>query len=109
LKIPSAAAAVLVGLLLSAPAFAQALIRGTLTDTKDGTIGVQTVDQIRQRCWLFLVTKTDMSAIQPGKFSASRLLSRTASASHARLMCLMILCTTWPRGTIHGILTPSRT
>jgi hypothetical protein len=37
------------------------------------------------------------------------LLSRTASASHARLMCLMILCATWPRGTIHGILTPSRT
>jgi hypothetical protein len=33
LKIPSAAAAVLVGFLLSAPAFAQALIHGTLTDT----------------------------------------------------------------------------
>jgi len=28
-------------LLLSAPAFAQAHIRGVLTDVKDGTIGVQ--------------------------------------------------------------------
>jgi hypothetical protein len=33
-----AAATVLVGVLLSAPAFAQAHIRGTLTAAKDGTI-----------------------------------------------------------------------
>src|SRR6266852_4468635 len=43
LWVPVAAAAVLVGVLLSAPAFAQAHIRGTLTAAKDGTISVQTV------------------------------------------------------------------
>ena len=42
LRVPIAAAAVLVGVLLSAPAFAQAHIRGTLTAAKDGTISVQT-------------------------------------------------------------------
>jgi hypothetical protein len=42
LSVPIAAATVLVGVLLSAPAFAQAHIRGTLTAAKDGTISVQT-------------------------------------------------------------------
>ena len=61
-------------LLLSAPAFAQAHIRGTLTDTKDGTINVQTAKgetksiQLANDTGLFLVTKADMSAIQSGKF-----------------------------------------
>ena len=40
--VPIAVATVLVGTLLSAPAFAQAHIRGTLTAAKDGTIAVQT-------------------------------------------------------------------
>lgn len=67
-------AAVLVGLLLSAPAFAQAHIRGTLTDAKDGTISVQTAKggtesiKLAGDTGLFLVTKADMSAIQSGKF-----------------------------------------
>jgi hypothetical protein len=41
LRVPIAAAAVVFGLLVSAPAFAQTHIRGTVTDVKDGTIGVQ--------------------------------------------------------------------
>src|SRR5260370_40591196 len=72
LWVPIAAATVLV--LLSAPAFAQAHIRGTLTDTEDGTIGVQTAKgetvsiKLANDAGLFLVTKADMSAIQSGKF-----------------------------------------
>src|ERR1700722_19753593 len=69
-----AAATVLVGVLLSAPAFAQAHIRGTLTATKDGTISVQTPKggmesiKLANDAGLFLVTTADMSAIQEGKF-----------------------------------------
>src|SRR5258708_11111839 len=72
--VPVAAAAVLVGVLLSAPAFARAHIRGTLTAAKDGTISVETVKggtesiQRATDAGLFLVTKADMSAIQSGKF-----------------------------------------
>jgi hypothetical protein len=67
-------ATVLVGLLLSAPAFAQAHIRGTLTEVKDGTIAVQTPKgetksiKLANDTGLFLVTKADMGAIQSGKF-----------------------------------------
>ena len=74
LRVPIAAAAVLVGVLLSAPAFAQAHIRGTLTAAKDGTISVQTAKggteliKLANDAGLFLVTKADMSAIQSGKF-----------------------------------------
>ena len=74
LRFPIAAAAVLAGVLLSAPAFAQAHIRGTLTDVKDGTIGVQNAKgetvsvKLAGDVGLFLVTKADMSAIQSGKF-----------------------------------------
>jgi hypothetical protein len=73
LWVPIAAATVLVGVLLSAPALAQAHIRGTLTDTKDGTIGVQTAKgetvsiKLANDAGLFLVTKADTGAI-PGKF-----------------------------------------
>jgi hypothetical protein len=97
LRAPIAAAAVLVGVLLSAPAFAQAHIRGTLTAANDGTISVQTAKgetvsiKLASDAGLFLVTKAEMSA------------------SHARFMCLMNLCAVWLRGTIHGILNPSRT
>src|ERR1700726_5235013 len=68
------AATVLVGVLLSAPAFAQAHIRGTLTAAKDGTINVQTPKggkeciQPANDADLFLVTTADKSAIQAGKF-----------------------------------------
>src|SRR6201994_687609 len=74
LSAPIAAAAVLAGLLLSAPAFAQAHIRGTLTEVKDGTIGVQNAKgetvsvKLAADANLFLVTKADMSAVQTGKF-----------------------------------------
>jgi len=74
LRVPVAVAAVLVGVLLSAPAFAQAHIRGTLTDVKDGTIGVQNAKgetisiKLASDAGLFLVTKADMSAIKSGKF-----------------------------------------
>ena len=74
LWIPIAAATVLVGVLLSAPAFAQAHIRGTLTAAKDGTISVQTAEggtesiKLANDAGLFLVTTADMSAIQTGKF-----------------------------------------
>ena len=74
LRVPIAAAAVLVGVLLSAPAFAQAHIRGTLTDATDGTISVQTAKgeavsiKLANDAGLFLVTKADISAIQTGKF-----------------------------------------
>ena len=60
--------------LLSAPAFAQAHIRGTVTEVKDGTIGVQNAKgetisiKLASDAGLFLVTKADMSAIQSGKF-----------------------------------------
>jgi hypothetical protein len=74
LWVPIAAATVLVGVLLSAPAFAQAHIRGTLTAVKDGTISVQNAKgetvpiKLANDAGLFLVTKADMSAIQSGKF-----------------------------------------
>jgi len=74
LSAPIAAAAVIVGLILSAPAFAQGHIRGMLTDVKDGTIGVQNAKgetvtiKLASDAGLFLVTKADMSAIQSGKF-----------------------------------------
>ena len=74
LRVPVAVAAVLVGVLLSAPAFAQAHIRGTLTDVKDGTIGVQNAKgetvsiKLASDAGLFLVTKADMSAVKSGKF-----------------------------------------
>lgn len=74
LSAPIAAATVLFGLLLSAPAFAQAHIRGTLTEVKDGTIGVQNAKgetvsiKLAGDANLFLVTKADMSAVQSGKF-----------------------------------------
>jgi len=74
LWVPIAAATALVGVLLSAPAFAQAHIRGTLTATNDGTISVQTTKgetvsiKLANDAGLFLVTKADMSAIQTGKF-----------------------------------------
>ena len=74
LWVPIAAATVLVAVLLSAPAFAQAHIRGTLTAVKDGTISVQTAKggtetiKLANDAGLFLVTTADMSAIQAGKF-----------------------------------------
>jgi hypothetical protein len=74
LWVPIAAATVLVALVFSAPAFAQAHVRGTLTAAKDGTIGVQTAKgetvsiKLANDAGLFLVTKADMSAIQNGKF-----------------------------------------
>src|SRR5271156_3262474 len=74
LWVPIAAVTVLVGVLLSAPAFAQAHIRGTLTAAKDGTISVQTTKgetvsiKLANDAGLFLVTKADMSAIQSGRF-----------------------------------------
>ena len=74
LWVPIAAATVLVGMLLSAPAFAQAHVRGTLTAVKDGTISVQTAKggtesiKLASDAGLFLVTPADMSAIQSGKF-----------------------------------------
>jgi hypothetical protein len=74
LWISIAAATVLVGVMLSAPAFAQAHIRGTLTAAKDGTISVQTVKgetesiKLAADAGLFLVTTSNMSAIQAGKF-----------------------------------------
>ena len=109
LWVPIAAATVLVGVLLSAPAFAQAHIRGTLTAAKDGTISVQTAKgetesiKLADDAGLFLVTTADMSAIQAGKFVGITSVSRTASASHAKFMCLMNRCAVWPRGTIPGI------
>jgi hypothetical protein len=74
LWVPIAAATVLVGVLLSVPAFAQVHIRGTLTAAKDGTISVQTAKggtesiKLANDADLFLVTTADMSAIQAGKF-----------------------------------------
>jgi hypothetical protein len=74
LWVPIAAATVLVGVLFSAPAFAQAHIRGTLTDVKDGTISVQTAKgetqsiKLASDAGLFLVTIADMGAVQSGKF-----------------------------------------
>ena len=74
LWVPIAAATVLVGVLLSAPAFAQAHIRGTLTAAENGTIGVQNAKgetisiKLASDAGQFLVTKADISAIQSGKF-----------------------------------------
>jgi hypothetical protein len=74
LWVPIAAATVLVGVLFSAPAFAQAHIRGTLTAAKDGTISVQTAKggtesiKLASDAGLYLVTPADMGAIKAGKF-----------------------------------------
>jgi hypothetical protein len=72
---PFIAAAALASLLgLGGNAFAQAPhVRGTLTEVKDRTIGVQTAKgtesiTLAPDAGLFLVTKADMSAIQSGKF-----------------------------------------
>lgn len=74
-RAPIAMAALFVGVLAAAPAFAQGHIRGTLTGpAKDGTISVQTargdVEQVKLAgdAGLFIVTKADMSAVQSGKF-----------------------------------------
>lgn len=70
-------AAVVVSCLIwpTAPALAQsAHIRGTLTSVQDGTLSVQTAKggtesiKLAPDTGFFLVTKADMSAIQPGKF-----------------------------------------
>ena len=74
LGMPIAAIAVLAGVSFSAPAFAQAHIRGTLTEVKDGTIGVQNAKgetvsiKLAGDAGQFLVTKADISAVQSGKF-----------------------------------------
>ena len=74
LWVPIAAVTVLVGVLFSAPAFAQAHIRGTLTAVKDGTISVQNAKgetqsiKLASDAGLFLVTIADMGAVQTGKF-----------------------------------------
>ena len=74
LKAGAAVATLLVGLLFAAPAFAQAHIRGTLTGAKDGVMTVQTVGgetksiKLADKAPLFLVTKADMGAVEPGKF-----------------------------------------
>jgi hypothetical protein len=74
LGMPIAAIAVLAGVSFSAPAYAQAHIRGTLTEVKDGTIGVQNAKgetisiKLASDAGQFLVTKADISAIQSGKF-----------------------------------------
>jgi hypothetical protein len=74
LWVPIAAATVLVGVLFSAPAFAQAHVRGTLTAVNDGTISVQTAKgetqsiKLASDAGLFLVTVADMGAVQSGKF-----------------------------------------
>jgi hypothetical protein len=74
LRMPIAAAVFLLSVLLSAPAFAQSHIRGTLIDVNDGTIGVANLKgekvsiKLASDAGLFLVTKADMSAIETGKF-----------------------------------------
>src|SRR5712671_6742617 len=115
LWVPVAAAAVLVGVLLSAPAFAQAHIRGTLTAAKDGTISVQIFTggtesiKLANDAGLFLVTKADMSAIQSGKFvgitSVEQDGKRVAREVHVFDESLRGLA----EGTIHGISNQSRT
>ena len=90
LWVPIAAATVLVGVLLSAPAFAQAHIRGTLTAAKDGTISVETPKggmesiKLANDAGLFLVTTADMSAIQEGKFGLDQDVTRPARAHPPR-------------------------
>ena len=109
------AATVLVGVLLSAPAFAQAHIRGTLTAAKDGTISVQTAKggtesiKLANDAGLFLVTTADMSAIQAGKFvgitSVEQDGKRVAREVHVFDESLRGLA----EGTVPGILNPRRT
>src|SRR5215813_10887830 len=115
LWVPIAAATVLVGLLFSAPALAQAHIRGTLTAAKDGTIGVQTAKgetvsiKLANDAGLFLVTKADMSAIQTGKFVGITSFEENGKRVAREVTCLMNPYAVWPRGTIHGILKPGQT
>src|SRR5229473_1745270 len=70
LRVPIAAGAVLVGVLLSAPAFAQAHIRGTLTAANDGTISVQTAKggtesiKLANDAGLFLMTNANIAKVE---------------------------------------------
>lgn len=115
LWVPIAAATVLVDVLLSAPAFAQPHIRGTLTAAKDGTISVETAKggtgsiKLANDADLFLVTTADMSTIQAGKFvgitSVEQDGKRVAREVHVFDESLRGLA----EGTIPGILNPSRT
>ena len=94
LRVPVAVAAVLAGVLLSAPAFAQAHIRGTVTEVKDGTIGVQNAKgetisiKLASDAGLFLVTKADMSAIQSGKFVGITSFEAGRQARRTRGSCV---------------------
>ena len=74
LRMQILAAVSLVLALLAQPALAQPHIRGTVTGIKDDTITMQAVKGGTENIKLapdvafFLVTKSDMKAVQPGKF-----------------------------------------
>jgi hypothetical protein len=75
LRVPISAMTFLVFVLLAGSALAQqAHIRGTVSGVKDGTITVQNAKggteeiKLASDVGYFLVTKSDLSAVQPGKF-----------------------------------------
>ena len=74
LRMQILAAVSLVLALLAQPALAQPHIRGTVTGIKDDTITMQAVKGGTENIKLapdvafFLVNKSDMKAVQPGKF-----------------------------------------
>ena len=75
LRVPISAMTFLVAMLLAGSALAQqAHIRGTVSGVKDGTITVQNAKggteeiKLASDVGFFLVTKSDLSAVQTGKF-----------------------------------------
>jgi hypothetical protein len=90
----------------------QSHIRGTLTDVKDGTIGVElkgeTVSiKLAGDAGLFLVTKADMSVIQTGKFVGVPSFEQDGKRVACEVHCLTSLYAAWLRDIIHGILMQS--
>jgi hypothetical protein len=108
-------AATLVLSLFARPALAQSHVRGTLAAVKDDTIAVQTLKGGNENIKLagdvafFLVTKSDMKAVQSASSSASLPWSAVENASQSRCTSLRRRCAVWPKVITPGTLTRKRT
>jgi hypothetical protein len=91
----------------------QSQIRGTLTDVKDGTIGVElkgetvSIKLAGDDAGVFLVTKADMSVIQTDKFVGVTSFEQDGKRVACEVHCLTSLYAAWLRDIIHGILMES--
>jgi len=116
LRVPISAMTFLVSVLLAGSALGQqAHIRGTVSGVKDGTITVQNAKggteeiKLASDVGFFLVTKSDLSAVQTGKFVGITSVEQGGKRVAARFTCSWNRCAASLRVTIPGILNRSRT